>query len=67
MYVEDLLGWLRESGGNYPATDNPRCHEYVSEALRLAEETGIWLQLPERLRNLKPPTSRATVPTTVRL
>ena len=65
VFVEDLLGWLRESGGNHPATDNPRCHESVSEALRLAEEAGIWLHLPERLRNLKPPASRATVPTTV--
>lgn len=67
VFVEDLLGWLKESGGNYPATDNPRCYESVREAMRLAEETDIWLQLPERLCNLKPPTSRsrATVPTTV--
>jgi hypothetical protein len=27
--------------------------------LGLAEETGVWLQLPERLRNLKPPTAPA--------
>ncbi len=64
VFVEDLLGWLSDHGGNRPATDNPRCHEYVREARRLADEAGLSLQLPERLRNLEPRAARASSPGT---
>jgi len=50
VFVEDLLGWLDGTGGNHPAIDNPRCQEFVSLAQRTAQDAGIMLHLPERLR-----------------
>jgi sulfatase maturation enzyme AslB (radical SAM superfamily) len=52
VYVEYLGGWENGAGGNYPPIDNPRCHEYVREAQRVAADTGLRLVLPGQL--LKP-------------
>ena len=45
VYVENLTGWHDDPRGNYPATDNPRCSEFVQEARRRAEELDIRLKL----------------------
>jgi MoaA/NifB/PqqE/SkfB family radical SAM enzyme len=50
VFVGDLIGWDDRPSDNHVATDNPRCFEYVREAVRLTAETDMRIQLPERLR-----------------
>lgn len=62
VFVGDLIGWLGAADGNHPATDNPRCAEYVATARRVAAERGVRLDLPERLAVLpEPQRLRATM------
>ncbi len=52
VFVEDLLGWLTESHGNHPATDNPNWQHAVTQAQRAAMRfQGLELSLPVRLRD----------------
>lgn len=57
VLVEDLIGWGQGEGGNELATDHPQCFEFVEQAKRIARQTGVSLQLPERL--LESPTGKA--------
>lgn len=50
VYVEDLIGWNDSDGPNRPANDNPRCAEFVRQALDLAAQMKLRLVLPGRLR-----------------
>lgn len=50
VFVEDLIGWQNGENGNFHATDDPRCLDYVREAKRIVDGAGIQFDLPERLR-----------------
>lgn len=52
VIVDDLSGWLRNDGGNFPATDHPDCPELLDVARRDAERHGMRLTIHERLREI---------------
>lgn len=49
VYVEDLIGWDDPDGPNKPATDHPRCLDYVRLAQDAAARAALRLDLPPRL------------------
>jgi MoaA/NifB/PqqE/SkfB family radical SAM enzyme len=49
VYVEDLIGWDDPDGPNKPATDHPRCQEFVRLAQEAAAGAALRLDLPSRL------------------
>jgi len=54
VYVEDLIGWDVPDSPNRPATDHPQCADFIREARQLAEQSGVLLTLPARLRDETP-------------
>lgn len=52
VIVDDLSGWLDGSGGNHPASENPRASQCVADAKRRSGAAGIDLQLHEGVDRL---------------
>lgn len=51
VYVEDLSGWDDRPSDNHPATDNPKCYEFIREARRRIRNPQFKFELAERLRH----------------
>lgn len=61
VYVEDLIGWDGTDSPNQPATDHPRCLDFVRCAQEVVARTALRLDLPSRLRP-DPPESQSPTP-----